>query len=368
MDLLTDWAPTLALVFGGCCSNAITLEQVTSAAPTAGSVITLLQFVFITLHGLPSHLKWTPHGPRLKPRVIGLPPYIAQVFLFYSISLINNAAFAYKIPMAVHIIFRSGGLIVSMLMGWLISGKRYTPIQVFSVILVSLGVILTTLSASPASQKVTASEASADLRTYLTGIALLSAALLLSGFLGLVQEWTYARHFNKPSAGKGGKTNSSETWKEAMFYLHFLSLPMFIFLRNDLSAQFTAIHSLAQKSPLVPLVPLVPFSSLTPVIPSIYLSLAINTVTQVICVAGVNSLTTRVNALTVTLILVVRKAVSLIISVLGAQLIHSHSGGKVMNVDGVKMWSGALLVMLGTIGYSVGSRKTKAKADKDKSD
>ncbi|KDQ28835.1 hypothetical protein PLEOSDRAFT_1075735 [Pleurotus ostreatus PC15] len=360
MDLLTDWAPTLALVFGGCCSNAITLEQVTSATPTAGSVITLLQFVLITLHGLPSHLNWTPYGPRLKPRAIGLPPYIAQVFLFYSISLINNAAFAYKIPMAVHIIFRSGGLIVSMLMGWLISGKRYTPIQVFSVILVSLGVILTTLSASPASQKVSVSEASADLRTYLTGIALLSAALLLSGFLGLVQEWTYARHSNNAK-----KADSSATWKEAMFYLHFLSLPMFIFLRNDLSAQFTAIHCLAQKSPLVPLVP---FTPLTPVIPSIYLALAINTITQVICVAGVNRLTTRVNALTVTLILVVRKAVSLIISVLGAQLIHSHSGGKVVNVDGVKMWSGALLVMLGTIGYSVGSRKTKAKAGKDKSE
>ncbi|KAF9498213.1 UAA transporter [Pleurotus eryngii] len=367
MDLLTDWAPSLALVFGGCCSNAITLEQVTSVTPTAGSAITLLQFVFITLHGLPSHLNWTPYGPRLRPRVIGLPPYIAQVFLFYSISLINNAAFAFKIPMAVHIIFRSGGLIVSMLMGWLISGKRYTPIQVFSVILVSLGVILTTLSASPASRKVTASEASADLRTYLTGIALLSAALLLSGFLGLVQEWTYARHFNRPSTGKGDKTASSETWKEAMFYLHFLSLPMFIFLRSDLSAQFTAIHSLAQKSPLVPLVP---FSPLNPVIPSIYLSLAVNTITQVICIAGVNRLTTRVNALTVTLILVVRKAVSLIISVLGVQLIHSHPGGKVMNVDGVKMWSGALLVMLGTVGYSVGSRKSKskAKADKDKSD
>lgn len=148
-----------------------------------------------------------------------------------------------------------------------------------------------------------------------------------------------------------------------MFYLHFLSLPMFIFLRHDLAMQFTTIHNVAKKSPLIPIIP---FSPISPALPSIYLSLAINTITQVICVAGVNRLTTRVNALTVTLILVVRKAVSLIISVLGAQLIHS--GGKVMNVDGVKMWSGALLVMLGTVGYSIGSRKMKARQDKDKSD
>lgn len=76
------------------------------------------------MYGLPRHITWTRYGPRFKPRRIPLTPYLVQVALFYLISLLNNAAFGYRIPMAVHIIFRSGGLIISMVLGWLVVGKR----------------------------------------------------------------------------------------------------------------------------------------------------------------------------------------------------------------------------------------------------
>lgn len=125
LSLLSSWATTLSLIFGGCCANALTLEQLTLTYPNFGSLITFLQFLLIALHGLPSHVRWTWLGPRLKPRKIPLLPYCGQVFLFYMISLLNNAAFGYRIPMPVHIIFRSGGLVVSMLFGWLISKKKY---------------------------------------------------------------------------------------------------------------------------------------------------------------------------------------------------------------------------------------------------
>ena len=62
--------------------------------------------------------------PRLRARRVPLAPYAAQVALFYAVSLLNGRAFAYRIPMPVHIIFRSGGLVVSMLMGWAVAGKR----------------------------------------------------------------------------------------------------------------------------------------------------------------------------------------------------------------------------------------------------
>ena len=52
-------------------------------------------------------------------------------------------------------------------------------------------------------------------------------------------------------------------------------------------------------------------------IPHIYLPLVLNTLTQLLCIAGVNRLTTRVSALTVNLVLVIRKAMSLVISVFG---------------------------------------------------
>jgi len=109
-------------------SNALTLEHVTSEYPRSGNLITFAQFLVVSLHGLPKFVTFTRGPlnvpvPRLRPRRVPLAPYLIQVGLFYSISLLNNLAFGYNISMPVHIIFRSGGLVVSMLMGWLISGK-----------------------------------------------------------------------------------------------------------------------------------------------------------------------------------------------------------------------------------------------------
>lgn len=144
LPLLFDWATTLILIFGGCCrcvylrrllssvefkltlasfSNTLTLEQITNEYPHSGKLITFSQFLLISIHGLPKFVTFTPY-PRLKPRQIPILPYLLQVSLFYCISLLNNAAFAYSIPMPVHIIFRSGGLMVNMLMGWVLLGRR----------------------------------------------------------------------------------------------------------------------------------------------------------------------------------------------------------------------------------------------------
>ncbi len=129
LSQLTSWAATLSLIFGGCCSNAITLEQLTLEHPKAGSLLTFFQFLIISLYGLPKFVTWTRFGPRLRPRRVPIVSYIAQVVLFYFVSLLNNAAFAYNIPMAVHIIFRSGGLIISLILGWLVSKKRQVRTQ-----------------------------------------------------------------------------------------------------------------------------------------------------------------------------------------------------------------------------------------------
>lgn len=341
-----DWLATLSLVFGGCCSNAITLEQVTSTHPHIGSLLTFLQFLVVALYGLPQHLTWTSYGlPRLKPRTVPLLLYLVQVTLFSFISLLNNAAFAYRIPMSVHIIFRSGGLIVGMVLGWTVRGKKYSLIQVASVVLVTIGVVLTTLSASQRSLLTTAHE---DAQTYASGIAMLSLALLLSGFLGLVQDWTYSTYARRSSG--------AVPWQESMFYLHFLSLPLFLFVRDDITSQLRSIHHSSSSS----------LSAHMP-IPTVYLPLILNTLTQLVCVAGVNRLTTRVHALTVTLVLVVRKAVSLVLSVVGDGVVVKYAARAMtresprtrnnMDVDARMMWTGAALVMIGTVGYSFGSIK-----------
>lgn len=63
-----------------------------------------------------SRLRWK------KPSV-PLSRWSVQVVLYLATSLLNNTAFAYQIPMAVHIIFRSGGLVINMGLGWAIGRK-----------------------------------------------------------------------------------------------------------------------------------------------------------------------------------------------------------------------------------------------------
>ncbi|KAF4616027.1 hypothetical protein D9613_011434 [Agrocybe pediades] len=436
LSLLSSWATTLSLVFGGCCSNAITLEQLTVEHPNAGSVLTLFQFLVISLYTLPKFVVWTRFGPWLRPRQVPLSRYIIQVALFYFISLLNNAAFAYQIPMAVHIIFRSGGLMISLLLGWLVSKKSYSFTQVISVILVTVGVVITTLSAQ-APSKMTSP---IDIHTYAKGIGILTAALVLSGFLGLIQDWTYA-NFGRPILTSNDPSKGPAPWQESMFYLHFLALPMFYPLLPDLVARMHELNVSGPRTefalPPIPIPSAVNLTSAYPMdlvppyslprlplhlfrqsanaslvsitqhdekailmsfsIPQIYFPLFINTITQLLCVAGVHRLTTRVSALTVTLILVVRKAVSLIISVIGVSRVAAsirdasllvfgylgsitglhlpvgnHRLDAVLDpiiaafagttkapppVDETWMWTGAALVLIGTVGYTIGSSR-----------
>lgn len=244
-----------------------------------------------------------------------------------------------------------------------------------------------------------------------------------------------------------------------MFYLHILALPMFLPLLPDLAEQMHQISTTGPRSDFNVHIPIPTTANLTatyplniippyslpslPIqffrvsqnisllsiaqvplaenatrssivfalsIPQIYLPLILNTVTQLLCVAGVHRLTTRVSALTVTLVLVVRKAVSLIISVIGVNKVGlaarqvvvdiiarlaslfglSLEGGiwssslfgvdvdgilrtvgssfvgagttkRSQQVDDRMMWTGAIMVLLGTVGYTIGSRPREVK-------
>lgn len=116
-------------------SNALTLEELTSKYPNVGHLLTFFQFLVVAAHGLPKHLTITRWRgipiPRLKPRHVPLSVYVVQVVLFCLLSILNNKAFSYLIPMPVHIIFRSGGLVISMLMGRIFLGRRLAMLLAF---------------------------------------------------------------------------------------------------------------------------------------------------------------------------------------------------------------------------------------------
>jgi solute carrier family 35 (UDP-xylose/UDP-N-acetylglucosamine transporter), member B4 len=86
-----------------------------------------------------------------------------------------------------------------MLFGWLVRHKTYSAGQVASVLLVTAGVILSALSRPSG-----LNSAVADPGQYIIGIIMLVTSLLLSGWLGMLQEQTYEKY--------------GPHWKEGVFY------------------------------------------------------------------------------------------------------------------------------------------------------
>jgi UDP-xylose/UDP-N-acetylglucosamine transporter B4 len=188
------------------------------------------------------------------------------------------------------------------------------------------------------------------------GIGILTLALILSGFLGVVQDKTLASYTAHPPVRTKPKTAGSspssdaagppDVWEESMFYLHFLALPLFFSIRHDLTVQARALFASHARVTTFS----VPRVAMQFTLPAVLPALLANTFTQLLCTAGVNRLTTRVPALTVTLVLVVRKAVSLVLSV----VLFDGS-----DVTWGMLWSGAFLVFAGTVGYTVSGRTSK---------
>lgn len=185
---------------------------------------------------------------------------------------------------------------------------RYNLLQIISVLLVTGGVTLSTLAAGHKGGMGLNSDMYGQ---YLIGISLLLLSLVVSGFMGLWQEGTFR------ACGKA-------SWKESLFYTHSLSLPLFLLFFRSLHAQILdAVRT-----------------------PDFGLPLLANALTQIVCIAGVNRLTTRVSSVAVTLTLAVRKAASLALSIAWAQA----RGAPVPNP--LYLWGGTAMVLVGTVGYA----------------
>ncbi|KAG7085855.1 hypothetical protein E1B28_003390 [Marasmius oreades] len=307
--------------------NVWTYEQLLMMNPAIGSALTFSQMIFITTQSLPSFLYFPRNQdnrrsilPRLKPRQVPLSQWALQVIVLTTGSLLNNWAFAFNVPLAVMIVFRSAGLAISMLLGFVVLKRRYTLLQVISVVLVSVGVVLATLSKSPGSHsKIEGS--SADVKRYSIGIGMLVVSLLLTGILGILQEKTYKKY--------------GPCWKEGVFYTHFLSLPIFLFLIPDVKQGLASLSG-DEKSTFVA-----------------WLMLGGNLITQLVCVSGVNRLTSRVSSVSTNLVLTTRKAMSLCISVLWFGGWNS------------RLAAGACMVFSGSLLFSVSNH---AKKESDKKD
>ncbi|CAG8490399.1 1412_t:CDS:2 [Funneliformis caledonium] len=175
--------------------------------------------------------------------------------------------------------------------------------------MVTLGVACATISSANVNQKedINNSKSTSD---YVIGISLLSIALVLSCFMGLYQEFTYVKY--------------GSNWREGLFYTHFLALPLFLIFYSDMKEQIQGFNqsmpvSLEKAFSMLPVDIYIPNSInqvlKSCVIPRTWTYLIMNVLTQYVCISGVHRLNSIATALTLNLVLNLRKFTSLVISV-----------------------------------------------------
>ncbi|KAI9848504.1 MAG: golgi uridine diphosphate-N- acetylglucosamine transporter [Thelocarpon superellum] len=309
---LPAWIQTgvmVGLIFGGCCSNVFALESIVKTHPDAGLLITITQFLLVAMTGYAAH--FSPSNPPfyLKPNAVPLSRWFINLVLFFSVNMLNNYAFGFNISVPVHIILRSGGSVTTMLIGWL-WGKRFTRLQIISVALLTLGVVIAATADAQAQGK-TSSNPETSTSVFISGLVILFLAQVLSAFMGLYVQRTYEIY--------------GQHWRENLFYSHFLSLPLFLPFLPSMRRQLTQV---AASPPLT--LPTSLTTALPPPITALFAKftaqihihiprqialLFANAVTQYACVRGVNLLGARSSALTVTIVLNIRKLASLLLSI-----------------------------------------------------
>ncbi|KAF7866779.1 hypothetical protein EAF04_005621 [Stromatinia cepivora] len=291
----------LGLIFGGCCSNVFALEAIVKVEPDSGTLMTFVQFLFVAVTGYISQFDRSRPPLFLTPNRVPIRRWIINIVLFFTINVLNNHAFSYNISVPMHIILRSGGSITTLAAGY-IWGKRFSRIQVIAVTLLTIGVV--TAAWSDAQSK--NGKVDEDIPSFNTGLIILFIAQVLSAIMGLYTEETYKEY--------------GPHWKENLFYSHLLALPLFAPFLPSMHRQ---LLKLASSTPLTLPIPetlqSLPSDLLTKLshiyLPSQLVYLAMNVLTQYACIRGVNLLAAASSALTVTIVLNVRKLVSLLLSI-----------------------------------------------------
>lgn len=183
-------------------------------------------------------------------------------------------------------------------------------------------------------------EADAPASEFATGLGILLFAQLLSAYMGAYVEDTYAMY--------------GASWTENLFYSHILSLPMFLPLSGSLREQYAKLASTAplnlrqgtlsskQRGPMADILPdflVNSFYNLAESVPQGVFFLLTNAVTQLACISGVNLLSAKSSAVTVTIVLNIRKLVSFIFSTI---LFGHELSGKMVLGSSLVFGSGAL--------------------------
>lgn len=173
---------------------------------------------------------------------------------------------------------------------------------------------------------------------FANGLGVLIIAQFLSAYMGAYHEDTYATF--------------GSNWKESVFYTHAMCMPFFLPLSSILQDQYVRLARtppLATEeifrlsnylgSPSVTNKSIALLQAAIEGVPRGIFFLTINIFTQIVCISGVNLLCAKSSAVTVTIVLNIRKLVSFIFST----ILFGHQLGGMMVFGSVLVFgSGAL--------------------------
>lgn len=260
-----------------------------------------MQFVFATLAAWPSQFDASRPGFTKKPHV----PMIRWTWgavMFFAVNMLNNWAFAFNISVPIHIILRSFGSVITMVAGWL-TGKKYSALQWLSVTILTAGVLVSAWAdALSKGKSMSTSGINVEDSSFEMGLLILLIAQILAAYMGLYVQDTYERY--------------GKHWAENLFYQHLLSLPLFLPLASSLRIQYATLMStppLSLTTATASRLPTVAARWISSA-PQGILFLLMNSLTQLVCIGGVNMLGSNSSAVTVTVVLNIRKLVSFVLS------------------------------------------------------
>lgn len=296
----------------GCQVNMFTLERIvtTPYGRQFGVPLSVLQYVAVaTFAAVLSLTRRRPSdgwggGITLAARRVPMRSLATMGCIFALVTVLNNGVLEVPgISMPIHTTFRSSSLIVSVLSGWLLFGKRYSWPQVGCVVLVTLGVTALTLALSSGgtSPPKTMNGGVTARRTWLSdapvmvGVAMLFTSVVLSAALGNYQDATFAqlRKRAEQLPALAASLKERPLWKEAMGFVHVIALPATL-VPYGVGRFLDDVHQLP---------------------PELYVDVAANIVSQCVCIRGVYVLVESSSALQMTMLITIRKFLSLMFSV-----------------------------------------------------
>lgn len=334
-------------VFSACHVNVVTLEWLTATEEgrNFGFALTFIQFIFIALCTLPFLIVLRLRRPcppfassdslqrhyntvrpvaawirrstggfvELRPLRVDYRPLVGLVACFWAVSTLNNVAFSYNISVLFHTIFRSSSLLVNVLLGWLFFKKVYSRYQIAAMLLITVGLVAVTTAKSSTSEPIV--EVS---NTWLVGMSLLVLTSLVSPLMGQLQDLCFGKarsvevsggsHLMDASVSAGVHSAPPPIWIEALCLTHLLSIPLFLWNSTSL------------------------FQALTFLSPSLFTTVTANVVSQLACISGVYSLTSVAGSFTLTLVLSLRKFISVVYSLLVFGYVDSLSSQELVGI------------------------------------